>query len=221
MRIRNKLTNIVEQNELAREKFSGVQTNIQFMRLKEQNIKSIAITSSNKGEGKTFFSSNLAYTCSRFKQKTLLIDTDFHAPKLSKQTLPQIGEGLSNILIGDTDLENTVRPLTDYLDFVSIGVIPPVPLELLKTRGLQDLLDKALELYDIVIFDCPPISLFTDARIVSSICDLGLIVVDSEATTEAQVLNAKELLEDSGVGAVGAVLNKTAYAEKKYAYYGY
>nr|WP_277619779.1 CpsD/CapB family tyrosine-protein kinase [Listeria floridensis] len=206
---------------MAHEKFSSIQTSIQFMRVNGQKVRSILITSANKGEGKTFFCSNFALTCSQFQQKTLVIDTDFYSPKMSRENLATGAEGLSNVLIGDATLDEAVMPLNEYLDFLPVGVIPPNPLELIKTQGLEDLLKEALEKYEMVIFDCPPVNIFTDARVFASLCDLGILVVSSGKTTEDDILTAKNFLEKSEIKAIGTVLNNVKYNEKKYDYYGY
>ncbi|EUJ25235.1 tyrosine-protein kinase family protein [Listeria cornellensis] len=75
----------MQKNSVAYEKFSSIQTNIQFMERKAGSVQTIAVTSANKGEGKSFFITNYANTSALYKQKTLLIDVDFYNPKISKQ----------------------------------------------------------------------------------------------------------------------------------------
>ncbi|MBC1521746.1 CpsD/CapB family tyrosine-protein kinase [Listeria aquatica] len=209
-------------NRILQEKFSAIQTNIQYMHSQDDIFRTIAITSSNKGEGKTFFSINFAKTTANFKQKVLLIDADFYSPSLTKQFRLRGGAGLSNVLTGRSNFHDAIYHATEYLDILAIGTIPPNPLELLRVQGVESVIQEALETdYECIIFDCPPINLFTDSRLVASSCDLGILVVNSNKTREEELSNAKKLLDNSGVKAVGAVLNNVKYNKKKYDYYGY
>ncbi|EUJ28486.1 protein-tyrosine kinase [Listeria floridensis FSL S10-1187] len=217
---RSKKSSIIQSNEVANEKFSSIQTNIQFMRANGQNVQTITVTSASKGEGKTFFSSNFASTYAQFKQKTLLVDTDFYSPKLSRENYATTSKGLSNYLIGDATFEEAAQPLDDYLDLIPTGVIPPNPLELIKTHDLSGLIQDALTRYEMIIFDCPPITIFTDARIYAALSDLGILVVNSGKTMEDDFIQARNFLADSGVRAIGAVLNNSKYDKRRYDYYG-
>ncbi len=212
----------MSMNRIIQEKFSAIQTNIQYMHRQDDAFQTIAITSSNKGEGKTFFSMNFAKTYAGFKQKVLLIDADFYSPSLTKQCRLKGQNGLSNVLTGRANLQDAIYHFTDNLDILAVGAIPPNPLELLRVQGLEGLIDEAITLgYTYIIFDCPPINLFTDSRIIASACDLGILVVNNNKTKEDELAFAKNLLDNSGVKAVGAVLNNVKYNKKKYDYYGY
>ncbi|EUJ47850.1 CpsD/CapB family tyrosine-protein kinase [Listeria fleischmannii] len=219
---KNSNENQMTMNRIIQEKFSAIQTNIQYMHRQDDVFRTVAITSSNKGEGKTFFSTNFAKTYANFKQKVLLIDVDFYSPSLTKQYRLKGRSGLSNVLTGRTELQDAVYPFSDDLDVLPVGAIPPNPLELLRVQGLSGLIEEAFALgYAYIIFDCPPINLFTDSRIVASSCDLGILVVNNNKTKEEELSLAKSLLDKSGVKAVGAVLNNVKYNKKKYDYYGY
>ncbi|RDW99442.1 CpsD/CapB family tyrosine-protein kinase [Listeria kieliensis] len=219
---KNKVEQLPSLNRILQEKFSAIQTNIQYMHSQDDIFRIIAITSSNKGEGKTFFSTNFAKTTANFKQKVLLIDADFYSPSLTKLYRLKGREGLSNVLTGRSKLEDVVYHATECLDFLAVGAIPPNPLELLRIQGVESITQKALELgYEYIIFDCPPINLFTDSRLIASSCDLGILVVNNNKTKEEELSSAKKLLDKSGVKATGAVLNNVKYNKKKYDYYGY
>ncbi|WP_088816294.1 MULTISPECIES: CpsD/CapB family tyrosine-protein kinase [Listeria] len=219
---KNSNENQMSMNRIVQEKFSAIQTNVQYMHSQDDVFRTIAITSSNKGEGKTFFSTNFAKTYANFKQKVLLIDADFYSPSLTRQYQLKGRSGLSNVLTGRATLQDAMYHFTDNLDILAVGAIPPNPLELLRVQGLSKLIEEATRLnYDYIIFDCPPINLFTDSRIVASACDLGILVVNNNKTKEEELAVAKNLLDNSGVKAVGAVLNNVKYNKKKYDYYGY
>ncbi len=222
MKKKQKVDQLPRLNRILQEKFLAIQTNIQYMHSQNNVFRTMTITSSNKGEGKTFFSMNFAKTTANFKQKVLLIDADFYSPSLTKRYHLKGREGLSNVLTGRSELEDVVYRVAEYLDVLAVGAIPPNPLELLRIQGVESVIQKALELgYEYIIFDCPPINLFTDSRLVASACDLGILVVNNNKTKEEELSSAKKLLDKSGVKAVGAVLNNVKYNKKKYDYYGY
>ncbi|MBC1520287.1 CpsD/CapB family tyrosine-protein kinase [Listeria aquatica] len=208
-------------NSFVQEKLSEVHTNIQFMKKKENKIRTMAITSANKGEGKTFFSSNFAQVYSEFKEKTLLVDTDFYSPKLSKQYKKINERGFSDLLIGEINLTEAVHEIEPYLDFLSIGTIPPNPVELLKTHDITDVIREGLKHYEMILFDCPPVNLFTNARLTAAACDLSLLIVKKDSTKEEELRGAKTLLTKANVDLVGVVLNQVNYKEKNYNYYKY
>ncbi|AQY52028.1 capsular exopolysaccharide family protein [Listeria weihenstephanensis FSL R9-0317] len=212
----------MQKNSVAYEKFSSIQTNIQFMERKAGTIKVISVTSSNKGEGKSFFITNYANTSALYKQRTLLIDVDFYNPKISKQFKTKLMPGLSNILVGMVSFEEAVIPLeNDYLSFLPIGTLPPNPLELLRSDEFKELLVSLKEKYDVILLDCPPINLFTDARVVAAESDGVILLINSQTTSEEDVMKSKSLLDQVDANILGAVLNNKRYNNKQMASYNY
>ncbi|MBC6316033.1 CpsD/CapB family tyrosine-protein kinase [Listeria grandensis] len=212
----------MQKNSVAYEKFSSIQTNIQFMEKRAGRIQTIAVTSANKGEGKSFFITNYANTSALYKQKTLLIDVDFYNPKITKQFKTKLMPGLSNILVDMVTFEEAVIPLENkYLSFLPIGTLPPNPLELLRSEEFKQLLEDLKEEFDLILLDCPPVNLFTDARVVAAESDGAILLINSLATTEQDVLKSKELLEQVDANILGAVLNNKRYNNKQLASYNY
>ncbi|EUJ22628.1 CpsD/CapB family tyrosine-protein kinase [Listeria grandensis] len=212
----------MQKNSVAYEKFSSIQTNIQFMEKRGGRIQTIAVTSANKGEGKSFFITNYANTSALYKQKTLLIDVDFYNPKITKQFKTKLMPGLSNILVDMVTFEEAIIPLENkYLSFLPIGTLPPNPLELLRSEEFKQLLEDLKEEFDLILLDCPPVNLFTDARVVAAESDGAILLINSLATTEQDVLKSKELLEQVDANILGAVLNNKRYNNKQLASYNY
>lgn len=212
----------MQKNSVAYEKFSSIQTNIQFMERKAGTVQTIAVTSSNKGEGKSFFITNYANTSALYKQKTLLIDVDFYNPKISKQYKTKLMPGLSNVLVDMISFEEAIIPLENkYLSFLPIGTLPPNPLELLRSDEFKALLTELKKEFDVILLDCPPINLFTDARVVAAESDGVILLINSQATSEEDVKKSKSLLDQVDANILGAVLNNKRYNQKQMASYNY
>ena len=159
------------------EAIKQVRTNLRFSSVNEQ-IKTILITSSVAGEGKSFISANLASAFATSKEKVLLIDCDlrrgrqkelFGLHKTSKT-------GLSNLLI-DKSWEkniNTYIHKTEVpnLDVIPIGSMPPNPTVLLESEKLDKITETLKKKYDVVIFDAPPTGGLTDALVLTRLADV-------------------------------------------------
>lgn len=209
-------------NRVIQEKMTAIQANIQYMHNKENEINTVVVTSANKGEGKSYFCEIFAKNYAQYEHKVLLIDVDFYSPSLTKKYNLMGRIGLSNVLTNRSELKNVIHEMDGNIDFISIGVIPPNPLKLLQIQGLNLLVEEALGLgYSYIIFDCPPINLFMDSRIVASYCDLGIIVTNCNKTKEDELVLANSHLERSGVKMIGSVLNNVKYNKKKYHAYEY
>src|SRR5699024_7237720 len=132
-------------------------------------------------------------------------------------------QGLSSVLIGDQIIEHVVNSTSiECLDVISSGPIPPNPAELLASNKMKEILTKAKGLYDIIIFDTPPILAVTDAQVIGNIVDGSIIVVRSRNTEIENAKKAKEALKSAQARLLGIVLNdieKEANSNNYY-YYG-
>src|SRR5699024_4866436 len=127
--------------------------------------------------------------------------------------------GLSNILVGESALEDAIQPSdVDHLDVITCGPIPPNPSELLASKKMRTVLKQAESHYDLVIFDTPPVLAVTDATILANIVDSSLLVVRSGQTEIESAKAAKEALEPANGKLLGTVLNDR---EKKGSNYYY
>jgi protein-tyrosine kinase len=107
----------------------------------------------------------------------------------------------------------------EHLSVLTSGPIPPNPAELLGSKAMEDLLALAVEEYDIVIFDTPPVLAVTDAQILANKCDGTILVVNSGHTEIEPAVKAKELLLNSKGKLLGVVLNQKKANESQYYYY--
>lgn len=214
------------------EVFRTLRTNIQFMNTKGK-LKTILVTSTFPGEGKSWVASNLAVTFAQAGKKVVLIDADMR--KGIQYNIFGISPipGLSNYLSG-IDVDNGEGDITDIADYVQdtevdnlfvmpAGNIPPNPSELLISPQMVDLLEQLKDLCDIVIIDGTPNELVTDSLILTRLVDSTIIVTASKQTKKDNLRRAIQNIQNVGGKIAGVVVNKVPIAAKKYEqsyYYG-
>lgn len=208
------------------EAYRVVRTNIQFSSF-DTPLKTIVITSSIPGEGKTTTVVNLAITFAQLGSKVLLIDADLRKPRIHKVFDIKNHSGLTNILASRDDYKNYIKKsVIENLDIITCGVIPPNPSELLTSNAMRSFIEKAKEDYDIVFLDSPPIGTVTDAAIISTFVDGTILVAASGVVDSVTLMNAKEQLDKVNANIIGIVLNKIGknshgnYYYQYYYYYG-
>ena len=210
----------VDFTKKTEEYYNAIRTNIQFS---GAQIKVIAISSVEAGEGKSTTSVNLAISFASVGLRTLLIDADTRNSVLSgtfKSNEPY--KGLSNFLSGNADLNETICQ-TDIsgLDVIASGPVAPNPTSLLQNDNFRHLMEVARSRYDYVIIDTPPIGLVIDAVIIAHQADASLLVTAAGKIKRRFVTKAVEQLEQSGSQFLGVVLNKVDMTVDKYGSYGY
>ncbi len=204
------------------EAFRTMRTNIQFMNI-DRYIKTLAVTSSTMGEGKSTVVANLAISFARDDKKVLIIDCDLRKPRIHKIFgIPNI-QGLTNIIMGAKALEEVSYNLIGIkeLSMIASGPIPPNPSELLGSKGMKEFLELAKGEYDIIIIDTPPVGIVTDAAIISTYTDATIFVIKAGETEIAHTEHAKELLDKVNANIIGAVLNNIDLKDCKYGGYQY
>ncbi len=189
------------------EAFRTIRTNLLLSSPAERQ-RTVLVTSAKPEEGKTAIAVNLAISIGQSGRRVLLIDANFHRPALHQLFGKTQIEGLSNALIGQSRLEDLVRP-TDLpnLDIVTTGPIPPNPTELLASPYLRDIILQAAHRYDQVIFDGPPVLLMSDAMVLTGAVDGVILVCRAKSSSRGVVMRAREQLERVNGRIFGAVLN--------------
>ena len=114
--------------------------------------------------------------------------------------------GLSNYLIGQSELAEVIIPIENNLDVLPAGTIPPNPSELLGSKRMKDFLENIKEQYDYILIDTPPVLAVTDAQIIATLSSGVIMVIASEKAQRDAVKKAKERLEGVGAKILGAVL---------------
>ncbi len=180
------------------------------------------VTSTNPQEGKTVTSINLAIALARQGKRTLLVDGDMRVPSIhTSLTLPS-SPGLSEVLAGSVAL-NAEGVLQDCevpnLKVLPCGVQPESPYELLDPSRTGPIAAQMREMFDIVVFDTPPILRTGDALKISTVADQSLFVVEAGRTEQRQASWAKRLLTNVGARVSGVVLNRAVTDTEEYYYY--
>ena len=214
------------------EVFRTLRTNIQFMNTNNK-LKTLLVTSTLPGEGKSWVTANLAVTFAQAGKKVVLVDADMR--KGRQYTIFEVSPrpGLSNYLSGfDSNTgEEISEDLANYIQDTQIpnlyiipaGNIPPNPSELLISTKMVSLLDRLKELCDLVIIDGTPCELVTDAIILSRIVDSTVIVTAHKQTKKDDLQKIVTNIQNVGGKIAGIVLNKIPVSVKKYEqsyYYG-
>lgn len=204
------------------EQYRTLRTNIQFSSVDEE-IQTILITSPGPVEGKSTTVANLAVVFSQQGKKVLLVDADLRKPTVH-YTFGLVNTfGLSTVLTNLSILSDSIQKTdVDGLYVITSGPIPPNPSELIGSKAMDKFIESAKRIFDVILFDTPPVLAVTDAPILSNKCDGTIIVVSSGKTEKDQLLKTKDLLENAKGRILGTVLNnqKTSNS-KKYNYYQY
>ena len=213
---------IVEKNSksISAEAYKTLRTNIQYSYF-DKEIKTILVTSTIPGEGKSTIAGNLALSFAQQDKKVLVIDCDLRKPALHKMFKLSNFKGLSDVIVGNSDLEKAMYNYRDNFDILTSGKIPPNPSEILASNAMTMLLEKLKTMYDIIIIDSAPLQAVTDAQIISNKVDGTLLVIRAGLTKREAILQAKELLNQVNAKILGVVLNGAENnSEKHYYYYG-
>lgn len=214
-----KLITKVNPKSPVSEQYKTIRTNIQFSTV-DQEYRTIMVTSSGPGEGKSTTAANLAVVYAQQGKRVLLIDADLRKPTVHYTFNFTNTFGMTTVLTKQSVLPETVKDSgVENLHILSSGPIPPNPAELLSSKAMSWFMNEAKELYDILIFDTPPVLAVTDAQVMANQCD-GTILVVSSGTTETEASKkAKESLEAAKAKILGVVLNNKKKSETSYYYY--
>lgn len=201
------------------EYYNSIRTNIQFS---GRNLKVIALTSAQPGEGKSTTSVNLAISFARAGFRTLLIDADTRNSVMSGTFKSQERyDGLTSYLSGNAELSDVICDTTvDNLMVIPAGKIPPNPTSLIQNDNYERMIEIVRGLYDYVIIDTPPLGRVVDAAIIAHSSDASLVVAKAGADKRRTITKLKEQLEQSGSIFLGVILNKYDIHLDKYGSYG-
>lgn len=200
------------------ESYRALRTNIQFTNISGAT-KVILITSALSGEGKTSTSVNLAVVSAQAGRKVLLMDADMRHPQVHSQLRLSNLIGLSNVLIKENDLENTIiRTDMPNLSVLTSGQIPPNPSEMLSSQQFIELVIQCRQTFDLVIIDSPPVLVVSDALIVAQVADGVVYVINAKQTNRLTARKAVGLIQQVNGRILGGVLNRVPKATARYAY---
>ena len=223
----NRITNSNDRSLLG-ESFRILRTNLTYIfpLQKEKEAQTIMVTSTIKGEGKTFTALNLAISFSIMNKKVLLIGADMRNPQLHNYlTINKNELGLQDYLHNvAVDWHKIIKKslLNDSLDIILSGIIPPNPAELLSNGRLDRLIAEAKNEYDYIILDTAPTLLVTDTLIISQLVDTTLYVIRADHTPKKILEFSVNLSEKGKLKNMAYVINNVGSNYKGYGYsYGY
>jgi polysaccharide biosynthesis transport protein len=188
----------------------------------DSGAKSLVVTSTGPGEGKTLVASNVAMALAQAGQRVILIDADMRRPRVHELFNCDQEPGLSNLLVGQDPENRVIRPsCVTNLSTVSAGHIPPNPSELLGSKRFKDLIASLEQRYDWIVIDSPPVLAVTDACLIAHDATGVLFVVGAEMTSRDTASVALDQLEAAQARFVGAVLNRVELKRHSYYYARY
>ncbi|MGB7070314.1 MAG: polysaccharide biosynthesis tyrosine autokinase [Pyrinomonadaceae bacterium] len=185
--------------------------------------KSLLITSSLPGEGKTTTATNTAISLAQTGAKVLIIDADMRRPRLHSVFDMNNGEGLSTLLSSEFD-EREIESVIKYdeaskLHILSAGPVPPNPAELIGSEQMAKLLKLFQSKYTHVVVDSPPIASFTDGVLIASLVDGVILVVHAGKSSRQIVRRSRQQLQEIGAKIFGVVLNNANLKSQDNYYY--
>ncbi|HEY9577422.1 MAG TPA: CpsD/CapB family tyrosine-protein kinase [Pseudobacillus sp.] len=216
---RRKLITETDPKSPISEQYRTIRTNILFSSVDEE-IHSLLVTSAGPGEGKSTTAANLAIVFAQQGKKVLLVDADMRKPTMHYTFNFTNTIGLTNVLAKQKSISAAIKETNiEGLAILLSGPVPPNPAELLGSRMMEEFLKEAYHLYDMIIFDTPPVLAVTDAQVLANQCDGTVLVINSGKTEVDGAVKAKELLQAAKAKPLGVVLNNRKLKETSYYYY--
>jgi len=208
--------------DLSVEAIRSLRTSLHFAMLEAKN-NVVMFSSANAQVGKSFITSNLGVVLAQSNQKVIIVDADMRRGYLHKRFSKAVGFGLSQLLQGSESTENPIQKTSvENLDYVSRGLIPPNPSELLLSEYFSRFINKLSAEYDIVLIDTPPILAVTDAAIIARHASTLMLVARFEICTLKSVADAVNRFEINGLDVTGLIFNALEFkASNAYGGYGY
>ena len=213
---------VAHPKSMATEAFRTLRTNLDFFN-PSATTKTIAISSTVSGEGKSFVAMNLGGVTALSGKRVVLLDLDMRKPKHNLPTSLNNGHmGMSTILIAkNTWQECLVRTDVQNLDYIPAGPHPPNPSELLLNKEFDKLLVGLKEHYDVIILDTPPVGLVTDGIMAMKKADLSIYLFRANYSKKEFLHNLKRIVSINKLTNMATLLNAMSVSDKKGYGYGY
>jgi capsular exopolysaccharide synthesis family protein len=206
------------------ESFRAIRSSLQFL-YKKQNLngaKTVMLTSSVSGEGKTFCSLNISTVFALSEKKTIILGMDLRKPKIFDDFNIKNEIGVVNYLIGDNTLEEVIQKThIPFLDVITSGPIPPNPSELILGDSMKEMISELKKAYDYIILDTPPVGLVSDALELSQFCDVTLYVVRQNFTKKEMLVLLNNRTKRGELNNVSIIFNGYENKAKYGVGYGY
>ena len=201
------------------EAYKSLRTNIMFA-LPGKECKCIGLTSPVAGEGKSTTAVNLAIALAQIGKKVLLIDCDLRLPTVAGKLGLRPTPGLSDFLIGEVRIDEAIRNVERYgIHVLPASSIPADPTGLLESKQLEHLFVALRRNYEYVIVDLPPITVVSDALILSKCLDGYLLAVREKSTKHHAVADSIRKLQFADARILGTVVTCGGYQDSSYSRY--
>jgi succinoglycan biosynthesis transport protein ExoP len=206
------------------ESFRAIRSSLQYL-YKKQNVggaKTLMITSSVSGEGKTFCSINIATVFALSGKKTVIIGCDLRKPKLFEEFNLSNEVGIVNYLIKQKSLDEIVNHTQiPYLDVILSGPVPPNPSEMIISDGMSELIEELKKAYDYIILDTPPVGLVSDALELAQYSDVTLYIVRQNFSKKEMITLLNNRVKRGELDNASIIFNGFENKAKYGAVYGY
>ena len=206
------------------EAFRTIRSSLQFLYKKQQvsGSKTLMITSSISGEGKTFCSINIATVFALSEKKTVIIGLDLRKPRLADEFGLKNQIGVVNYLIKQNSLADIINSTQiPNLDVILSGPIPPNPSELILSDAMRDLILELKQQYDYIILDTPPVGLVSDALELAQYADVTLYIVRQNYTKKDMITLLNTRVQRGELANASIILNGYENKAKYGTAYGY
>lgn len=191
---------------LGKEAFRGIRTNLRFAL--SDPPRTIAVTSSNPGEGKSTVAANLAVTMAEQGMNVGIVDADLRRPQVHRIFGLPRSPGMAEVLGKGRPLGDVIRPSdVPNLYVLASGGPVPSPADLLDGAEYDRLMEELQETLDVVIVDTPPLRAVTDAGVVAARMEATVLVVEANETSQEELRSATEQLRRIGARVAGVVMN--------------
>lgn len=202
------------------EAFRSLRTNLQFIDAAHP-AKSMVLTSSIPGEGKSTTTANLALTMAEGGARVCLVEADLRRPRVVDYLGLASGAGLTSLIVGDADEADVLQPFGDTnLSVIAAGPIPPNPSELLGSPAMGEIITELESTFDYVIYDAPPLLPVTDAAVLSKRVGGVLVLAGAGIVRKEQLRKSLETLDTVNVDVLGIVLNRLSGQGSNVYHYG-
>ena len=189
------------------EAFRNIRTKLDFFPI-ESKCRVITVSSTVSAEGKTFVSLNIAAIYAMREMKTIILDLDLRKPRIHKAFKVSNAKGISTILTNQTTIQECIKHSDiENLDYITSGVIPPNPAELVISKRYTNLINELKNIYDIIIIDTPPIGIVIDAIYSYKLADNKICAMRSQYSNRNVITNLIQLQKNNDLKNMSIVLN--------------
>lgn len=206
------------------ESFRAIRSSLQFLykRQKVEGAKTLMVTSSVSGEGKTFCSLNIATVFALSEKRTVIIGLDLRKPKMFEEFNLSNDVGVVNYLIKQKSVDEIINHThIPFLDVILSGPIPPNPAEMIISDGMKELIEELKQKYDYIILDTPPVGLVSDALELAQFCDVTLYIVRQNFSKKEMITLLNNRVKRGELNNTSIILNGFENKAKYGAGYGY